>query len=209
MAQTDYPATLEIQYPTKLNRETTFFRLFLALPIFILIVILTGGDNSITTNGTVHIGTGSGVIAGITIATALMIFFRQRYPKWWFDFALELHRFGMRVRAYLFLLTDKYPSTVEAQSVTMNLRYPDAEKDLNQYMPLFKWILVFPHYIVLFILYIGLIFSVIVAWFSIIFTGKYPPRLFNYVVGVNRWEWRVVAYAHLLATDEYPPFSLR
>jgi hypothetical protein len=138
-----------------------------------------------------------------------MILFRQRYPRWWFDFSRELARFGYRVGAYLALLTDQYPSTVEEQAVHLEIDYPDVKNDLNRWMPLVKWLLAIPHYIVLGFLAIGAVFAVIIAWFAILFTGKYPRALFEFVVGVGRWGLRVNAYAFLLVTDRYPPFSLQ
>jgi hypothetical protein len=137
-----------------------------------------------------------------------MILFRQKYPRWWFDWNQELLRFENRVGAYLALLDDRYPSTDEHQSVRLELRYPDAERDLNRWLPLVKWLLAIPHYIVLFFLWIAAIVSVIVAWFAILFTGRYPRGLFDFVVGVGRWTNRVTAYAFILVTDEYPPFRL-
>jgi hypothetical protein len=138
----------------------------------------------------------------------LMIVFRQRYPRWWFDFALELARFSARVGAYFVLLTDQYPSTVEEQSVHLHIDYPDVERDLNRWLPLVKWLLAIPHYLVLFVLSVAGLFAVVVAWFAILFTGSYPQGLFDFVVGVGRWWLRVQAYAFLLVTDRYPPFSL-
>jgi hypothetical protein len=138
-----------------------------------------------------------------------MIIFRQRYPRWWFDFARELTRFGARVGAYFCLLTDRYPSTVEEQAVHLEIDYPDVEKDLNRWLPIVKWLLAIPHYVVLAFLAVGAIFAVLIAWFAILFTGQYPRSLFDYVVGVGRWGLRVNAYAALLVTDRYPPFSLR
>jgi hypothetical protein len=143
------------------------------------------------------------------IATILMILFRQRYPRWWFDFALELNRFSTRVGAYLFFLTDKYPSTEDKQSVHLEVNYPNAQKDLNRWLPLIKWFLAIPHYICLAVLILGAIVVSIIAWFAILFTGRYPRGLFDYVVGVGRWGLRVNAYAFLLTTDMYPPFSLK
>ena len=142
------------------------------------------------------------------MATLLMILFRQRYPRWWFDFALELARFGARVGAYVVLLTDQYPSTVEEQSVHLELDYPDVERDLNRWLPLVKWLLAIPHFIVLFVLSVLAFFAVVAAWFAILFTGRFPRALFDFVVGVGRWWLRVEAYAILLVTDRYPPFSL-
>ena len=138
-----------------------------------------------------------------------MLLFRQRYPRWWFDFALAFNRFGMRVGAYLALLTDRYPSTEDEQSVHLDLDYPDAHDGLNRWLPLVKWLLALPHYIVLLFLGLGAFVAVVIAWFAILFTGRYPRGLFDYVVGVGRWGLRVQAYAFLLLTDDYPPFSLR
>jgi hypothetical protein len=152
---------------------------------------------------------GGGIAGGLAIATALMIVFRQRYPRWWFDFARELARFGARVGAYLALLTDRYPSTVEEQTVHLELDYPDVERDLNRWLPLVKWSLAIPHIIVLVGLSVIAVVLVVIAWFAILFTGRYPRGLFDYVVGVGRWALRVQAYAVLLVTDRYPPFSLR
>ena len=138
-----------------------------------------------------------------------MLFRSQRYPRWWFDFSRELTRFGARVGAYLFLLTDQYPATVEEQAVHLEIDYPDVKSDLNRWMPLVKWLLAIPHYIVLFFLAIGAFFAAIIAWFAILVTGQYPRSLFDFMVGVGRWGLRVNAYAFLLVTDRYPPFSLR
>lgn len=206
-----YPARLEIDYPTELDRVTTFFRLLWVIPIGIVLGLLTqGGDSTtvITENGEEIITSGGGIVAGLFLATLLMIVFRQKYPRWWFDLAKELSRFSTRVGAYVTLLTDRYPSTDEEQDVHLDLDYPDADHDLNRWMPLVKWFLAIPHYFVLIFLVIGAIGAVIIAWFAILFTGRYPRGLFDYVVGVGRWGLRVQAYAFLLLTDEYPPFSL-
>lgn len=141
------------------------------------------------------------------MATAAMIVFRRRYPRWWFDFARELARFGARVGAYLALLTDQYPSTVDEQSVHLEIDYPDVERDLNRWLPLVKWLLAIPHFIVLAVLLVVAMFAVVIAWFAILFTGRYPRALFDFVVGVGRWGLRVHAYAVLFVTDRYPPFS--
>ena len=184
-----YAARLEIDYPETLDRFTTFFRLIWVIPIAIIVGLLA--------------------IDGLWIATALMIVFRVVYPRWWFDFAREMTRFGARVAAYAFLLTDQYPSTTEEQAVHLEIDYPDVERDLNRWLPLVKWFLAIPHYVVLFFLVIAGLFVVIVAWFAVLFTGRYPRGLFDYMVGVGRWSLRVDAYAFLLVTDHYPPFSLK
>jgi hypothetical protein len=153
--------------------------------------------------------TSGGISGGLFLATLLMIVFRQRYPRWWFDFAVELTRFSTRVWAYLALLTDQYPSTVEEQSVHLQIDYPElVERDLNRWLPLVKWLLAIPHYIVLIALSLAAFFAVVIAWFAILITGRYPQGLFDFVVGVGRWWLRVQAYATLLVTDRYPPFSL-
>ena len=189
-----YPARLEVDYPEQLNRLTTLLRIIWIIPILVILVLLTGGEE--------------GVAAGLTIATALMIVVRQRYPRWWFDFARELTRFEGRLTAYLAFLTDQYPSTVDEQSVHIEIDYPDVEQDLNRWLPLVKWLLAIPHYIVLIVLALFAVIAVIVAWFAILITGRYPRGLFDFVVGVMRWALRVQAYAFLLVTDRYPPFSL-
>lgn len=210
-----YAARLDIDYPDKLDRLTTFFRLLWAIPIMVVLV-LVGGTGQETTRvvsesgETIKVITDSagGVLGGIAVATALMIVFRVKYPRWWFDFAREMTRFSARVGAYLALLTDGYPSTTDEQTVHLEIDYPDVEQDLNRWLPLVKWLLAIPHYIVLFFLVLVAIFVVFLAWFAILFTGKYPRGLFDYVVGVGRWALRVEAYAFLLVTDDYPPFSL-
>ena len=205
-----YAARLEIDYPEKLDRVTTFFRLIWVIPIGIILALLSasGGGGTATKAGESAYASGGGIMAGLALATALMIVFRQRYPHWWFDFARELVRFAARVGAYFVLLTDHYPSTVEEQSVHLEIDYPDAERDLNRWLPLVKWILAIPHYIVLALLAIIAVFAVVFTWFAILFTGRYPRGLFDFVVGVGRWGLRVGAYAFLLVTDKYPPFSL-
>ena len=207
---TAYPARLEVDHSAQYNRLTTAFRVVLIIPIAILYGILTSGATRTVTdqNGQTVSTTGGGIASALFLATLLMILFRQRYPRWWFDFARELTRFGARVGAYFGLLTDEYPSTVEEQKVHLEIDYPDVEHDLNRWLPLVKWFLAIPHYIVLFFLFIGAFVAVVIAWFAILFTGRYPQGLFDYVVGVGRWALRVEAYAFLLVTDRYPPFSL-
>jgi hypothetical protein len=206
---------LEVDYPEEPNRLTTVFRLILAVPIVIILSIISATADStyvvISEAGETvsKITTTSGGIAGaLFLATLLMILFRQRYPRWWFDFAREFARFAMRVGAYIMLLTDEYPSTEDEQTVHLEIDYPDVKQDLNRWLPLVKWFLVIPHFIVLFFLAIVAFFAVIIAWFAILFTGRYPRGLFDYLVGVSRWALRVEAYAVLLVTDRYPPFSL-
>ena len=217
-ANTEYAARLEVDYPEKLDRLSTFFRIIWIIPIAIILAMVSGSGETVTYTVILNEAgevvqrtrdTAGGLVTGLSAATALMILFRQRYPRWWFDFSRELSRFATRVGAYLFLLTDQYPSTVDEQSVHLEIDYPDAEKDLNRWLPLFKWFLAIPHYIVLAFLGVAAFFVGIIAWFAILFTGQYPRGLFDFIVGVIRWGMRVSAYAFLLVTDRYPPFSLR
>jgi len=205
-----YPARLEVDYPDQHDRVTTLFRVFMVIPIAIVSSVLTAGATETVhdRSGEVVSHSSGGITAGLFAATMLMIVFRQRYPRWWFDFALEMTRFGARIGAFLALLTDQYPSTVEEQSVHLQIEYPDVERDLNEWLPLVKWFLAIPHLIVLAVLTVGAFFAVVFAWFAILFTGRYPRGLFDFVVGVGRWWLRVQAYAFLLVTDRYPPFSL-
>ncbi len=213
----EYAARLEVDYPEKLDRLTTFLRLIWIIPIAIIMGLVSGAGETVTY--TVFLNeageiikttqqTAGGLVSGLAAATALMIIFRQRYPRWWFDFSRELIRFSYRFAAYLFLLTDQYPSTEDEQAVHLEIDYPDVKSDLNRWMPIVKWLLAIPHYIILFFLGIGAMFAWLFAWVAILVTGEYPRSLFDYVVGVGRWALRVEAYAVLLVTDQYPPFSL-
>jgi hypothetical protein len=210
-----YAARLEIDYPDRLDRFSTLLRVFFIIPIAIVMSLVSAAATSSTVvykSGEVverTTSTGGGIAGGLFAATVLMVLFRQRYPRWWFDFLLAFNRFGTRVGAYLVLLTDRYPSTEDEQSVHLDLDYPDARTDLNRWLPLVKWLLAIPHYILLLFLGLGAFVAVVIAWFAILFTGRYPRALFDYVVGVGRWALRVQAYAFLLLTDSYPPFSLR
>ncbi len=205
-----YPARLEIDYSVQYDRVKTLFRLVLIIPIAILYGVLTAGVTQTVydQSGQVVSTTSGGIVSGLFLATLLMILFRRRYPRWWFDFARELVRFGARICAYFALLTDEYPSTVEEQKVHLEIDYPDVERDLNRWLPLVKWLLVIPHILVLAFLSVAAFFAVLFSWFAILFTGRYPQGLFDFVVGVGRWWLRVQAYATLLVTDRYPPFSL-
>ena len=205
-----FPARLQVDYPEQLNRVTTAFRLILVIPIAIVIGVLTAGATRTVYDDAGHAvsTTSGGIGTGLFLATLLMILFRKRYPRWWFDFALELARFGTRIAAYVALLTDIYPSTDEEQTVHLDLDYPDAEHDLNRWLPLVKWLLAIPHLVILGVLSVAAFFAIVIAWFAILFTGRYPRGLFDFVVGVGRWWVRVEAYAVLLVTDRYPPFSL-
>ena len=204
-----YPTRLTIDYPDRvLNRLTSFFRIFTIIPIATIISLLTGPGASWRqqTNGW---GWGAASGAGVIfLPTLLMILFQQKYPKWWYDWSLNITKFGGRVVSYFALLTDVYPSTDEEQNVHIDIAYPDVKKDLNRWLPLVKWFLAIPHSIVLFFLGIAAGVCIVIAWFAILFTGKYPRGIFDFVVGVYRWGLRVMSYAFMLITDKYPPFSV-
>src|SRR5947209_8153720 len=203
-----YPVSFSVDYPDRaLNRATTFFRIFTVIPISIVLGAVSGGTWEWSySNGTKAVVAGAGGL--LFFAPLLMIVFRQKYPRWWFDWNLELQRFGNRVLVYLALMDDHYPSTDERQAVHLDYNYPDTATDLNRWLPLVKWLLAIPHFIVLAFLWLAALVAVLVAWFAIVITGRYPRGIFSFVEGVIRWTQRVVAYAFLLVTDAYPPFSL-
>lgn len=204
-APVDYPVTLSVDtFEGERNKLTTFFRPFVAVPVLIILGLLGGGSygwESLPWSYDLP-------LAGMVfLPTILMLLFQQKYPRWWFDWNLNMTRFVLRVASFMMLLRDEYPSTDEEQSVHIELAYPDAAT-LSRGLPLVKWFLAIPHLIVLGFLSIAVWVCVIAAWFVILFTGKYPASLFEFVVGYLRWDLRVVAYAFLLTTDQYPPFSL-
>jgi hypothetical protein len=207
--QDTYPARLTIEYPDRdLDRVSTLLRIFYVIPILVVLVLISGSTYiaDYGRNGSEMVAVGSG---GILVAPVfLMILFRQKYPRWWFEFNLQLTRFTTRVFSYMALMSDRYPSTDEEQWVHLEVDYPDVKEDLNRWLPLVKWLLAIPHYVVLFFLSIASFFVVLIAWFAILFTGRYPRGLFGFVEGVQRWFLRVEAYVLLLTTDRYPPFSL-
>jgi len=204
-----YPVNLSVEYPDRpLDRLSTAFRIFVAIPIMIVLGAVSGTTWSYySSSGTVHVVAGAGGL--LFLGPLLMILFRQKYPRWWFDWNLELQRFTNRVLVYVLLMDDRYPSSDQEQGLRLDYVYPDVPRELNRFLPLVKWLLVIPHVIVLAFLWIAVFFVVIVAWFAILFTGRYPRGIFDFVEGVVRWGQRVVAYAFTLVTDRYPPFSLR
>ncbi len=199
-----YPVQFSVDYPDRpLSRLTTLLRIFTIIPIAILLGTVDGASFAADARYTV-VAAGGLLFAG----PLLMIVFRQKYPRWWFEWNRELLRFHNRVAVYAGLMDDRYPSTDETQSVHLEFDYPDARGDLNRWLPIVKWFLAIPHYIVLWLLSIGAVVAVIVAWFAILITGRFPRGIFDYLVGVGRWYNRVVSYAAILVTDRYPPFRL-
>lgn len=205
-----YPVEFLIGYPDRdLNRLTTALRIFTVIPIAIVLGAINGytaryGGSGTTGATTVAVG-GTGLLF---LPPLLMILFRQKFPRWWFDWNLQLLRFGNRIGVYFALMDDRYPSTDDEQSVHLALSYPDALTGLNRWLPLIKWFLAIPYYLVLFVLYIGVFFAAIAAWVAILVTGRYPPGIFDYIEGVLRWHNRVIGYAFILVIDTYPPFRL-
>jgi hypothetical protein len=208
MDGTSHPVTFSVDYPDReLNRMTSFFRIFTVIPI-VIVLGAVAGDTWQWSNGHGTSGAAAGAGGLLFFGPLLMILFRQKYPRWWFDWNLELQRFSNRVLIYLALMDDTYPSTDDHQSVRLEYAYPDVVRELNRWLPLVKWLLAIPHYIVLFFLDIGALVAVIAAWFAILLTGRYPRGVFDFVEGVARWHNRVIGYALTLVTDVYPPFRL-
>lgn len=202
-----YPVRFSVDYPDReLDRLTTFLRLVIAVPILIVLAAVSGGTTHTDVNGR---DTATAAAGGLLfVGPLLMIVFRRKYPRWWFDWNRELARFGARVGAYLALMDDHYPSTDEQQSVHLDFEYPAMPDGLDRWLPLVKWIAAIPHYVVLLFLAIAAFFVVVYAWVAILLTGRYPRGAFAFVEGVMRWVNRVAAYAFLLVTDRYPPFRL-
>jgi len=184
-----YPVNLSIDYSETSDKSTAFIRLILVIPVLIVLGMLSS-------------------IGALLFPVLLLILFKQKYPKWWFDWNVALTNFSLRVIAYGLLMRDEYPSSDEDQAVHVDIPYPDVEKDLDKWKPLYKWFLAIPHIIILCFLEIGVVLCSVFVWFAILFTGRYPKGVFDFVEGVLRWFLRVAAYAILLTTDEYPPFRL-
>ena len=202
-----YPLEYDVEYPDrKLNRLTSAFRILMAIPIVIVLAAIAGFTEATAGGDTTTLAASGSAV--LFLPPLLMILFRGKYPRWWYDFNVELLRFQNRVGVYVALMDDRYPSTDERQSVRLDMPYPDAS-GLKRGLPLVKWLLAAPHYLVLAVLYVGAVLAVIFAWFAILFTGRFPRPVFDYLVGVGRWTNRVTAYAFLLMTDRYPPFRLR
>jgi Domain of unknown function (DUF4389) len=205
----NYPVQFSVEYPDReLNRLMTAFRIIVAIPIVIVLTAVSNGGAGWGWGDWEGGGVAAGAGGVLFLPALLMIVFRQKYPRWWFDWNLELLRFENRVVVYLALMDDRYPSTDERQAVTLEFPYPDAKRELNRWLPLVKWFLAIPHYIVLVFLALAALVAVVIAWFAILFTGRYPRGLFDFVLGVMRWGNRVQAYAFVLVTDRYPPFQL-
>jgi len=212
-----YPLTFSVDYPERLSRLKTAFRLLLVIPIALLMVVLVGAEEVLDPvlsldygDFTIYVPEFPPWWGGLLfLAPLLMILFRRKYPRWWFDWNLALLRFQNRLAVYVYLLRDEYPSTDEDQAVHLDTPYPDATTELNRWLPLVKWLLAIPHYLIILVLAVGAAIVVVIAWFAILITGRYPRTLFDFIVSFLRWNNRVIAYAFMLTTDRYPPFRLR
>ncbi len=184
-----YPLRYDVEYPEKLSRWLIFVKWLLAIPHFIILWALIYAAEV------------------VTFIAFFAILFTRRYPRGLFDFVVNVNRWSANVLAYTGLFRDEYPpfSWEPGQyAVTYEVDYPD---ELNRWLPLIKWLLAIPHFIVLLFLFIAASVAWVIAWFAILFTKRFPRGLFNFIVGVVRWQYRVNAYAYLMR-DEYPPFSL-
>ena len=187
-AESSYPVQYSVEYPESSSRLKALFRLILIIPIAVIYILV------------------SGINGALFPALVFMLLFRKKYPRWWFAVNLEVERFTARCGAYLSLLRDEYPSTDEQQAVQLDIEYPDAQNDLNRWLPLIKWLLALPHWIIIGILSYVYLIVLVISWIAIIITGKHPRGLFDFLVGYSRWAYRATAYAILLTTDRYPPF---
>ncbi len=185
-----YPLHFDVPYPERLSRGLIFVKWLLAFPHYIILWAL-------------------GTLQGVVIFIAFFaILFTKQFPRGLFDVYVNAARWAANVYAYTGLLRDEYPPfTWEAGTypVTYEVDYP---LELSRWMILVKWLLVVPHAIVLGVLSIALVVVLVIAWFAILFTARFPRGMFDFVVGYTRWTYRVGAYTALLS-DEYPPFSLR
>ena len=188
----DYPVRFDVEYPERLSRWKIFLKWLFAIPHFIIVVLLIN-------------------IAGILQFIAFFaILFTKKWPRGLFDFTVQIYRWAANVSAYaLFLLRDEYPpfsGDAGEYPVTLEVDY---DENLSRWQIFVKWLLAIPHYIVLVFLFVAVNITVFIAFFAILFTGRYPRGLFDFAVGTMRWYIRVNAYAHWLMTDRYPPFSLK
>jgi hypothetical protein len=192
VAPPSYPVIFDVEYPERLSRWMIFVKWLLAIPHFIIVYLLL-------------------IVAGVLQFIAFFaILFTKRWPRGLFDFTVQIYRWTANVYAYGVLLQrDEYPpfsGEAGQYPVTLEVEY---DENLSRWMIFVKWLLAIPHYIVLAFLGLAASVVVLIAFFAILFTGRYPRGMFDFVVGTARWYVRVNAYAHWLMTDRYPPFSLK
>lgn len=187
----EYPIRFDVEYPERLSRWKIFVKWLLAIPHLIIIYLL-------------------GIVLNVMVLIAFFaILFTKKWPRGMFDFAVQIQRWTWNVYAYVLLLRDEYPP-FSGDSGEYPLTYEvEYREDLSRWMIFVKWLLAIPHFIVLSVLVIAAAVVGVIAFFAILFTGRYPRGMFDFVVGTMRWYQRAYGYAFLLFTDRYPPFSLR
>jgi hypothetical protein len=185
-----YPVTLDVPYPESLSRWLIFVKWLLAIPHFAIIYVL------------------SLVMSVLTFIAFFAILFTKKYPDSLFTFAVGIQRWTYNVYAYVGLLRDEYPPfSLDAGQYPVVFE-AGAPGDLSRWLIFVKWLLVIPNVIVYLFVAIAAIVVGFIAWFAILFTGKYPRGMFDFVVGSMRWGARMNAYCNLW-TDQYPPFSTK
>lgn len=185
-----YPLRFDVEYPERLSRWLIFVKWLLAIPHFIVLYLL-------------------GLISELFLLIAFFsILFTKKFPRGLFDFIVNVYRWNANVLAYVGLLRDEYPPfswDAGKYPVTFEVDY---QEEMGRFLPLIKWFLAIPHIIALMFIFIIAALLWFIAFFAILFTGKFPRGMFDFIVGAIRWNYRLNAYAYLLR-DEYPPFSLR
>jgi hypothetical protein len=187
-AESAHPVTFDIAYPERLNRWLILVKWLLAIPHLIIANLL---DN---------------VAQLLAFVAFFTILFTGKWPEGMFKFTVGCLRWQYNVYAYVLLLRDEYPpfSFDPGQyAVAFDVAYPEK---LNRWLVFVKWLLIIPNLIVFLLVALAWAITLIVAWFAILFTGRYPRGLFDFAVGVMRWSARLNAYVYLM-TDKYPPFS--
>jgi len=187
---------------TERNRTSALFRLILVVPIAIFVAAFTPSVAGLDSGDMNSLNAGF-----FALPVALAIVFRQVYPSYLLSFNEALLSLQTRVNAYVCLLTDEYPSIEDNDVVSVTFPEVDA-KALNRWLPLVKWFLAIPLYVVGIVYIFYGLFLTGCAWISILFSGNFPEFCAEGIVGVIAYWNRVVGYALVLVTDEYPTFSL-
>ena len=188
----EYPVRFDVEYPERLSRWKIFVKWLLAIPHLIIVYLLQ-------------------IVASVMVFIAFFaILFTKKWPRGMFDFMVQIQRWTANMAAYaLLLLRDEYPpfsGDAGEYPVTLEVDY---DANLSRWQIFLKWLFVIPHLVVLLFVLLAAYVVVFIAFFAILFTGRYPRGMFDFVVGAGRWVMRVNAYAQWLMTDRYPPFSLR
>ena len=188
-AMDDYPVTFDVAYPESPNRWLILIRWLLAIPHYIVLSLLS-------------------ILAGVVwVISFFTILFARTYPDSLYSFMVGVHRWNANLGAYI-LFHDRYPPFSMGESDYEGVTFAVERPDFNRWLVLIKWLLMIPHAIVLYFLSIIAMVAAIALVLAVLFTGRYPRGLFDFLVGVGRWNARVNAYATFVV-DRYPPFSLR